>query len=230
MAPVFISLSAFASIETTVRTAKLYAKDKVQEPPVFTQKTTYIKDGPKVTSKTEVIDASGKLVMREDAVYEGTKVYSHIVDLMKNSEAINFDHFDVQVRDGKVVFTGNTKDEEKESLPENFTTGPVLEEFLRAHWDELMNEDTVHSRFAVPQLHETVGFKFWMRDKTKLGDREVVRIGMKPTSFIIALVISTIDLHFDLKDRKIMKFTGRTPLHVTINGKHEPFDSEVFYQ
>lgn len=218
---IFSALLMFGQVSLAdQRAAKLYERDKNREKVHFTQKTNTEKLANGDTrSKTEVFNEKGELVMSEDTVFNGVMLRTQAADVMK-------EHYEVLVKNGRVFFRGGKKSEESEELTSDFTTGPLLDEFLRAHWDELLKGDTVHCRFAVPDMHETFGFKFWVLSK----DKNIVKIAMKPSSVFVAMAVATMELEFDVNQKKRIKYSGRTPLQLKVGDKMKPFDAEIVYE
>jgi hypothetical protein len=126
--------------------------------------------------------------------------------------------------DGNNERPSNDKDQ-SEQLEKSFVTGPVSEEFLKDHWDSLMAGDTIHARFGVLEIAETVGFKFWKVDSPP----NTIDIRMKPSSLFIGLAVKPIDIFFDPSTRSIVGYKGRTPLRVRDQGKWIPFNGNIVY-
>jgi hypothetical protein len=218
-----------------VRLAKIYAIGKTDSPALFNQRTETKEDGSGVTHETALItDLSGVPVLTEESDYRGDQLIHQLVKKLQTQEA-----YEVVVNAKKVTFRSyrlqdgklSPKDPEKsEDLTANFITGPVLEPFLRNHWQEVLQGDTVHVRFGVLEISESVGFKFWEYAQTKIGDKPYIQIRMKPSSIFISMAVSSIDLFFDPTQKKLMRYKGRTPLKVQSNGKWVPLDAEIIYQ
>jgi hypothetical protein len=179
------------------------------------------------------IGLQGKSVLVQEATYNGEHLIDQHVKQYQTGKA-----YSVNVGDGHISFhtfdfdgTNETPSKEHdanliEKSESTFITGPVSDSFLRANWKQLMSGDTIHVRFGVLELAETVGFKFW-----KVGERGgLVDIRMKPSSVFIAMAVKSIELMFDPTTHLMMRYLGRTPLRLSDHGKLIPFDGEIVYE
>lgn len=220
---ILISLNSFAGeVIRPDRVAKIYAIGKTDEPPVYIHTTHYEKnDAGQTVSSVTIKDTKGETVFTEVGVYDGAKLIAQKIDQFQTGE-----HFDIHLDDSKIHYDKSTQ----ENIGDGVISGPTLESYLLSHWDELLNGDTIRTRLLVPERKETFGFKFWVREHMKVGDRDVVKIGMKPRSIIVAAFFGkTINLYFDVKDKAFIRFEGRTTLKIKRGDNYEPFDAEITY-
>ncbi|MEK6579617.1 MAG: hypothetical protein AABZ55_10360 [Bdellovibrionota bacterium] len=124
---------------------------------------------------------------------------------------------------------GKTKSDE-ESLTDNFIIAPTTVEFIAKHWKQILNGETVDSRFAVLDRVETVGFKFFKVGETQLENQEVVIVKMKPTSFIIAAIVDPILFYLSKSNQRLLKLDGRVPPKQFVDGKWKDLDAEIIYR
>ena len=99
-------------------------------------------------------------------------------------------------------------------MPPNFITGAICEVYLAEHLDELLADETVKAKLGILDIREIVGFKFWKKEMIKMKDRDVIVIGMKPSSIFFSILVNTIYIYMDVKDKKFVKYVGRTPLWI----------------
>jgi hypothetical protein len=232
----FLTLIAFASLcsahTSTVREAKIFSIGKTNEPPVFFQKTQLDTDDKGITHEvTRIQDTQGKTVLTQESTYKDDQLIDQHVRQYQTRKA-----YWVKVENGQITFStfefngtveSPSKDpQQTEKLEEPFLTGPVSDSFLRRNWVRLMNGDTIHTRFGVLELEETVGFKFW---KVNSGN-SLIDIRMKPSSIFISMAVKSIDLFFDPSTHLMMSYIGRTPLRREDHGKLVPFDGEIIYK
>jgi hypothetical protein len=229
----FMIFSKNAYAET--RIIKIYAVGKTDAPPLFNQRTEIEETESGITHETATItDPSGKVVLTEDTNYKDEQLIHQLVKNFQTNEA-----YEASVASGKVTFKSYkiqgdkliaADPEKSEILNEEFITGPLLEFFVRKHWNEIQGGDTVHVRFGVLEISESVGFKFWEVARPVVKGQTLVDIRMKAASIFIAMAVAPIDLFFDPIQKKMVRYIGRTPLKVLSDRKWIPLDAEITYQ
>lgn len=214
------------------RVAKIYEIGKTDQDPMFIQKTNYKKVGDQVEANTVITDKKGVVVLTEVALYKGPKLVSQVVEQIQTQ-----DHYEVDVKDEKVIFrerkineAADKVKESSEKYTDQFCIGPVIEEYLLANWEKVLEKKTLTADFGVPERRQSVSFDFKLKEQTKVNGRDVARITMKASSFIIRMAVDTITLDLDLKTKRYFHYVGRTPLQFEKNGKLQPFDAEIFYE
>lgn len=214
------------------RVAKIYAIGKTDQDPEFIQKTNYKSIGDQIEASTVITDKKGTVVLTEVALYKGSKLASQVIEQFQTQ-----DHYEVEIKEGKVFFrerkineSADKLKESSEKLSDQFCIGPVIEEYLSKNWDQILDKKTLTANFGVPERRQSVSFDFKLKELTKVNGRDVVRITMKASSFIIRMAVDTITLDLDLKTKRYFHYVGRTPLQFEKNKKLEPFDAEIFYE
>lgn len=215
------------------RTLKYYEIGKTDGPIIYTQKMDYekIPSGDLKTTST-VTDPKGNLIFSETIISRGSLPLSQIDDVQQTKR-----HLELEVKDDQVHLRTRALDTEKnpteepkedvEKLPPHFITGATAEAFVLEHLDELQKDETISAKMAIIEIRDIVTFKFWKKEMIKKGDREVMVVAMKPSSIFISLIVDTIYLHIDLKDKKMVHYVGRTPLWKEVNGKLKALDAEI---
>jgi len=219
------------------RHLKYYEIGKTNEPPIYLQKIQYQKAANgEVTAKVTVTDMKGATIYTETTVTQGTHLILQTADHMQSKK-----HLEVEVttkdervclRTGPLASDPDSKEKPKEScerVPENFLTGATCETFVLEHIDDLMKDETIHVKLGVLDMREVVGFKFWKKEMTKINDRDVMVIAMKPSSIFISLLVNTIYIYVDVKDKKLVKYVGRTPLWIPVKDDLKPLDAELVF-
>lgn len=214
------------------RVAKIYEVGKTDQDPVFIQKTNYKNVGDQIEANTVITDKKGTVVLTEVASYKGAQLMNQVVEQIQTG-----DHYEVQVKDEKIYFRERKINEAADKIKESsekytdqFCIGPVIEEYLLKNWDQVSEKKTLTANFGVPERRQTVSFDFKLKEQTKVNGRDVARITMKASSFIIRMAVDTITLDLDLKTKRYFHYVGRTPLQFEKNKKLEPFDAEIFYE
>ena len=219
------------------RTAKYYDVGKTDQPPVYTQVKHFEKmPNGDMTERSSFTDGKGEVIATDLSVYQGSRMISEVFDEIQVKK-----HLEATVKDDRVYFhnkqiMADGKEEIRDAsdgIPKNFVTLPISENFLIGHLDEIMAGDTVHCNFGVLELHDIIGFKFWLKSKDTetVNGHEAVVVSMKPSSIFLAFLVSTINLSIDPKEKKLVKFVGRTALWKKgADDVLQPYDSEVIYQ
>lgn len=104
------------------------------------------------------------------------------------------------------VTGGKEKSEEETATALPIVVGPTFYGFLYSNWDALMAGKTVPFRYCVISRMETVGFEL----KKVESPAEQIRIRMKPTSYIISLLVDPIHFTFS-PDKTLLSLEGRVP-------------------
>ncbi len=192
------------------------------------QRNEQVFEGGRTVAKAIFADPSGVEAVVEELTLEGDKIKTYQV----HHKQIGEERL-LEVKGGKLLFTltrdGKTETAE-EDLPANLVIGPTIADILKKNWDTLMKGDDVVARFASLERKETVGFKFTKDIETSVDGKNRVVIKMKPTSFIIAALVSPIFFTFDKGTRLLLEVEGRTLPKQRVDGRWKDLDADVVYQ
>lgn len=216
------------------RVLKYYEIGKTDGPLLYTQKTQYQKlpDGT-LSAKSVVTDTKGVEVFTETVISKGYLPLSQSADVQQTKR-----HLELEVKDGQIYLRtrslATAKDQETpkedvEKLPPDFITGALAETFVLEHLNELIADDTIRAKMAIMEIRELVSFKFWKKEMTKRNGHDVMIVAMKPASIFISLIVDTIYLYIDLKDKKMVHYIGRTPLWKMVDDKLKALDAEIVF-
>jgi hypothetical protein len=114
-------------------------------------------------------------------------------------------------------------DEAVTSLP--IVCGPTFFGFMYKNWDSLMAGNTVPFRYAVISRMETVGFEF---QKVESAPNQI-RIRMKPTSYVISLLVNPIHFTF-ASDKSLLTLEGRVPPKIKKGDGWDDLDAYEVYK
>ena len=216
------------------RQIKLYEVGKTDGPVLYTEKILHetLPSG-NLSIKSTIKDMKGNIVFNESIITKGSHVISQSSDVQQTKR-----HLELEVKDDHIYFRtralGSEKTEEPkedvESLPPSFITGALSEVFAIEHFDELMAGSTVYTKMGIMEIRDSISFKFYKKEMSKINGREVMVVAMKPTSFFIALMLNNFYLYFDVKEKKLVHFVGRTPLWKEVNGKLKAWDAEMVFE
>ena len=88
-----------------------------------------------------------------------------------------------------------------------------FDEFVRAHWNDLMKGDTVNFSFAVPSRLEWIDFRL-----IPLAQKDgTLTVEMRLKSRWIAWLLDPVFLNYDLKSKRLLTYRGLTNIR-TIDG------------
>ena len=140
---------------------------------------------------------------------------------------------DVEVKDGKVLFTykvDGTEKKAEEKLTDDFVVGPAVTAHLQRNWATIVKGDKVKVRFAVPDRKETVGFDYFKdREETINGTKTFV-IKMKPSSFLIAALVKPLYFFYTTDGEKLVEVHGRTQVKQGVSGSWKNLDAVTTYE
>ncbi len=218
--------------KSITRKAKIYAIGKTDDPALFNQITIYKTAGDQTESLTTITDLSGAVVLTELTKSKGIKVSLQVVEQFQTGF-----HYETEVKGDQIFFRSrkiaepeNKNKESVEKLSELFCIGPIIEVYLAEHWEALMAFRTVTVDFGVPDLSKTVSFNFKFQELTPYKGRDVARITMKGSSFVIRMAVDPIIMELDPKTKRYVHYLGRTPLFIEKNKKLEPLKAEIIFE
>jgi hypothetical protein len=199
--------------------------------PLYIQKVhREINSSGRVNSDAKLEDASGKIILTEKAIVDGTKVLFHRMDHLEAHES-----YELESKDDKIIFRSYTLDGDKRTLKSEsaekqspqFITGPSTETYIREHFTGRGEDAVVKASFGVFELERSVEFEFQQIEKSK--DNKTIKMRMRPASFWLSLMVSPIYLDFDRETFALREYRGRTPVRQFKNGKWKPIDAHVVY-
>lgn len=112
-----------------------------------------------------------------------------------------------------------------ESIDAPAVTGPSLHGFMLQHWDSLMAGNTVDVRMIVLAKTTTYGFRIKLHSQ----DAGRTAFSLTPTNWLVRLAVAPLTVTFDLNTRHVLRYEGRVPPLLVVNGKAREFDARVDY-
>jgi len=104
--------------------------------------------------------------------------------------------------------------------------GPTLVGYIVRHLEALRASEVLGVRLAVLDRLETIGFEL-----RAIEDQPgQTRIRMKPSSFLVALVVDPLYFTFETATGKLVRLEGRVPPKISAGGKWRDFDVRVEYR
>ncbi|MFM6929579.1 MAG: hypothetical protein ACKOX6_14010 [Bdellovibrio sp.] len=208
--------------------ANLFDLKSNQGKKLFTFQLDITPQGAESLVVSEFRDLTGKVVVAEKGVVKGPELVSYEIDRPQTSEKGR-----IAVRDGRIFFEYEGPNGKKKSSDEK-VKGLILcsanfSSFVKAHWEELSAGKSLDVRFAVWDRLETVGFTLKKIKDVTQGDKRLLELQMKPTSFVIAAIVDPVNLWYAYDDQKIQVLKGRVAPKFQGDGKWKDLDAEVVY-
>lgn len=210
----FIPGIAAANIEVNGRV--FYKKAADPSKPAYLFRSYTKEEGSKRHIETLYTDLNGTVLSTETADFENGELLSTTY----RQNQMKDEYGDAKREGDKLVYTflkeGKTKQESEKYNP-SMMVSPMVVDFVLKNWDRLMNGETLPVRLVLIERTETIGFKFFKGGEEKLRGQDVVEIVMKPSSFLIGMMVIPIRLYFTkAAPHWLMESKGRTPIRVAI--------------
>lgn len=177
-------------------------------------------------------DPAGVVVLKEEATLVGGQMRRHIVFQEQVGEK-----YEVEVVKNEATFRTFKKEnnggynivsDRKHKTDQVVFSGPAVEVYLRDFHEELMKKKSIAMSFAVFELERPLDFKITSFGLDK--EKKTLKAQMKIDNVIFALFLDPIDLEFDLSEKKVLFYKGRTPLRISHKGSFQPLDAEIEYK
>lgn len=140
---------------------------------------------------------------------------------------------DVEVKDGKIVFTYVRDGKEKkydEKLTDDFIVGPSITAYLQRNWAAIARGDHIKARLAVPDRQETLGFEYFKDGEETLNGQKAFVIKMKPANFMIAAIVKPLFFLYTPDGARLLEVRGRTQVKQNVDGKWKDLDAVTVYE
>jgi hypothetical protein len=219
-----IGLNAFAEPFTGF----LYEQGSNKQKLLFNLKRTEEKNEHQLLVKIVYTDPLGVEAVVENLVMQNGKVFKYFIHHKQMNEESA-----LEVQGDKIIFKkikGNKTEIKEETRTENFVVGPSLLGYLSHHWESLLKGDTISVRYAALDRQETIGFKIFRTHREQRAGREVLIIKMKPSSFIIAVLVKPLVFIFDVSTKVLIELQGRTLPKIKSNKDWKDLDVDGIYQ
>lgn len=184
--------------------------------------------GDTMVALNRYLSASGEVLITERTEFKNEKMVSY----QQSQKQTGGDGI-IKIAGDKVVFTYKNDGKEKtddEELTSNFVTSPTLMEFMMKNIEALKRGDVFKIRFGVIDRRETIGFELRKDSDTTFNGQKAVVIRMKPSSFVIAALVSPLYFTFDEAGTRGLELRGRLPVKVKDGNSWADFDGRMVYK
>ncbi len=86
-------------------------------------------------------------------------------------------------------------------------------EFVMAHWNELLAGKTLQFQFVAPIEQDYFAFQVTPKKVRQRDGGGQLRLEMEPVSSLVRLFVGTVQLTYDVADRHLLQFEGMTNLN-----------------
>ncbi len=223
-----ILIGFMVSLSSQAYTAALYEQNSGRKKLLFNMEVVVTPlDGDKSRAVARFTDVEGKLVVEQSVMMQGSQILSDEV-IHHQTGRKGF----IEIKNGKAFFTktadGKTTTKE-EKLEDTFVTSGNFQRFVKDNWTEIMKGQTVSFRYGVWDRQETVGFKIFKESEEKVGDKTLVKVKMKPSSFLIAAIVNPVIFIFPADGDRILEMNGRVAPKLKDGEKWKDLDADAVY-
>lgn len=169
--------------------------------------------------------SSGEIVLAESAVHSGSyglKEYTLWGNQLGQSGSIRVEGDKVHFR----IAEGTKERTHVETQRGPVVVGPTLVGYIVQHLAELRSNRSFLVRFAVLERLETIGFEI----SSVAASAGQTRVKMKPSSFVIGLIVDPLYFTFDAATEKLIRLEGRVPPRQRRGDRLYDFDARVEYR
>jgi hypothetical protein len=230
---VFALLVGGAARLPITRTATINEQDAPEGAPLYQQVSRYerLPDG-QTQATTEIRSKDQGLIARETATYRGTQI-----SLQNYTDYLSGRRYRLERKDdGTLAFTavplsGEGAAEENTEKPDGcWTSVPVLEPFIREHWDELLSGKPVACSLVAIDQQDLHNFEFKAEASGKIDGKDAVLIRLKPSNVIVSMGMKPIQIFVDVRNGRFLRWVGRTPLLMRKGDELASFDAVVNFR
>ena len=212
-----LTSAAFATaasdyLEPHLLTGAIY--DKPEGRLLFTFRRTATQTGDVVRVLREFLNPDGSVAARERVVYERGRLARFELDELQVGAS---GHAQVNALEGdrqRIGFeyrTAGKLKQDSETPRGEVLISDMLPAFVVRHWEELSRGGAVNFRYLVVPRLETIGFQLRRESTGTFQGKQVVRLKMEPTSWLIAQVLDPLLFTVEAQaPHRIFHYRGRT--------------------
>lgn len=225
---IFMVLFLVSSVHAEPFKIRFYEIGSQQKKLLFNAVRTEVQEGERLTAQTQFTTPDGKQAVVEDLVAENGKALKYTQSQLQLGTIGS-----VEVKGDELHFTftkDGTTQTAIEKRTDNFVVGPSMLAYVRASWDRLMAGETIEFRIGVLDRRETVGFKFFKTAEETVDGKEMVRMKMKPTSFIISALVDPLIFVMEKKTGRVHQVIGRMVAKRRVGDEWKDLDADAIYE
>ena len=114
----------------------------------------------------------------------------------------------------------------RETITNPLVSGPSLHGFVLEHWDALASGTTVPVSMVVLDELRTYGFEI---RQARQGIDGRTTFSITPSSWLVRLAVAPLQVTFDNATRHVLRYEGRVPPMIAVNGRLRTLDARVLY-
>lgn len=199
-----------------VLTASVYSLDG--EKLLFKFKRTATQSGKVVHVVREYTYPDGKLAVRERVDYrQESPIYYQLDELQTGAEGtVSFERPSSGTETGTILFQyaaspHSSASSRTEALKPDTLLNDTVGPFLAGHFQQLADGEKVSCRCVVITHRQTIGFVLKKESEEFWHGKEVIRVKMEPSSFIISTLVAPLHLVIEkAAPHRVLEYRGRT--------------------
>lgn len=186
---IFCLLAALPPLSYAAPHATVFRREEPKKAAYHMHRQEELKGSTRVVT-VEFRALDGTPVVRERTAYENNRLKRYDYDQIQMKEGGFLEHR------GDQVYFEFTDHSGKATGSDEFPDEPIIPDtihsFLQRHIQQILAGDSVYGRFLLIERQDTVGFKFFLSEKTDCDGTPCLLIKMKPSSIIIAALVDPI--------------------------------------
>lgn len=198
-----------AARKQNFRTARVYELNDPDKRTIFSYQTWIEQRGEEQLKKALFVKPDGKVGLEEDYFSkDGAFTHYELKDHNRKRTTL------VRAEKGKLVYElrdqtpdgGEKVKTDSESIEPLHAVGPGLLERLLNLWEKAVAGEAVELRLSVPDRFES----FWFRFKKVSETEKEITFDLRPSSFVIAMFVKSIEFTFVKHSRLLKTYRGPT--------------------
>jgi hypothetical protein len=194
---------------------------------LFSYRIKTTDEGALTRVSTRFLDTEANVVVEEKGVLKGSNLVTYEIDDRQTGRKGS-----VEVKDGTVTFAylkDGKESRDSEKLGETLVAPVNFARFIKDNWEKLSAGKDVDIRYAVWDRKETVGFSLRKMGEEEIKGKKLVKIRMKPSSFVIAALVQPIYVFLPADGSRLMALNGRVTPKLKSGKNWKDLDAEVLY-
>ncbi len=105
-------------------------------------------------------------------------------------------------------------------IPEPAVVDAGFNNFVKLHWDELLEGSTLHFNFGAPVALDYYPFRIFKKSETMVQGRGRVEMQCDIDNFLVRLFVKPIILTYDVETRRLVEYQGISNINDSLGKSH----------
>jgi len=208
-------------------TAKVYQQG-TNKKLLFVKRNRITKKGNKTILTHLYTNPNGKMAAFEEVTLINNILVNYLVEMpLSNCGCL----LTKQGNKFTFLFTrGKKKKKGKAPYRNNIVVGPTLTDFVGKKWNTLQKGKKVYFMLPAMSLQRMAQFYLQKNLKSKYNRKGVTVIQMNIANVLFRVFVSSVDLVYDNKTKKVLEIHGKSLLQKKINGKIVNPIVDIYYK